>query len=173
MPVIFSDAETVAEVSSRILPSAHPHLATARIRYVFRDKAAKEGGKPIPGKVSRISGVNEYLLNVDFLIVVAQDIWNELDGHKRDALVDHLLTYCKGEEDEKDPGAAMKWSIRRPDVREFTEVLNRRGKWNTELEDFVEAAQRIEAESASRSGLEEEYEEDQDNPRLLDASQGD
>ena len=130
MPTTFFEADTVREIASRILPSAHPHLATARILYIFRDKAAKEGNKPLAGEVSKVSGVNEYLLKADFLMVIAQDLWNEMDGNRRDALVDHLLTYCYGEEDEKDPGAPMKWRIRRPDVKEFTEVLNRRGKWN-------------------------------------------
>lgn len=160
MPVIFSEAETVGEIANRILPAAHPHLATARIRYVYRDKASKEGGKPLAGKVTKISGVNEYLLNCDFLIVVAQDMWNEMDAHTREALVDHLLTYCQGEEDEKDPGAPMKWSLRKPDVKEFVEVLNRRGKWNESLGEFVDAANMLSSAGSGGGRGSEEYEEE-------------
>lgn len=138
MPVLFSDAESVKEFADRILAAEHPHLANARMRYVFRDKAAKQGGKPVPGKVSRVSGVNEFLIDADFLIVIALEVWNEMDVRAREALVDHLLTYCQGVEDEKT--GEMKWSIRHPDVAEFTEVLNRRGKWNPELGEFVDTA---------------------------------
>lgn len=161
MPTIYSNAETAEAIATRIIPNAHPHLGTARIKYVFRDVAAKEGGKPLGGKARKISGINEFLIGCDFVIEVAYDLWNGMGDEQREALIDHLLTYCFGEEDEKDPGAGMKWSIRRPDVKEFTEVLNRRGKWNEGLGEFVDAAKALpdgpsfaeeeEQESASES----------------------
>jgi DNA polymerase III subunit gamma/tau len=166
MPTTYFEAETVEIIANRLIPTTHPHLATARIRYVFRDKHASEGGRPLPGKVRKISGINEYLLKIDFLIEVAQDLWSEMDGNQRDALVDHLLTYCFGEEDETDPGAGIVWKIRKPDVKEFVEVLNRRGKWNEPLGEFVDAARQI------SDVLQEEVEEDRVVTRELQRWEG-
>jgi hypothetical protein len=155
MPTLYSDAESVETLANHIISYAHPHLATARIKYVFRDKAANEGGKPLQGKARKISGINEFLIGADFLLEIALDLWNTATGPEREALLDHLLTYCQGEEDEEDPGAGMKWKLRRPDVKEFTEVLNRRGRWNESLGQFVDAAVTLDARSAPLHEVEE------------------
>lgn len=137
----YSDAETVEGIAKRVIPDFQPHLATARIRYVFCDKASKKGGQEILGKVRRLGGAIEHLLEADFLIEVAQDKWNELDTQQRDALTDHLLERCHGEEDEK--SGEMKWTVQEPDVQEFASILRRHGAWNPSLIDFVTIAKEI------------------------------
>jgi hypothetical protein len=83
----------------------------------------------------------EFLLGKDFLITVALDQWNEAGMSQREALVDHLLELCTGVEDE-DTGE-MRWSMRTPDIQEFTSVLHRHGAWNDRLVGMVEVAQRL------------------------------
>lgn len=77
---------------------------------------------------------------------VALDQWNELDAHRRTALVDHLLECCFGEEDEED-GGAMKWKVRDPDVKEFRTILQRYGAWNEDLIGFVSVAKQVNIDS--------------------------
>ena len=139
MPRIYAEAENVKALAGGLIANYHPELSTARMRYIFVDKASKKGGVDVLGKARKISGPLEYLLELDFLIEVALDKWQELSGEQRQALVDHLLEHCTGEEDEKT--GEMKWVVREPDVREFASILRRHGAWNEALGAFVLVAQ--------------------------------
>jgi hypothetical protein len=135
----------VEDVAKAILPTYHSELATARIQYIFVDKAGAKNGRPVLGKVRRVSGALEFLLEKDFLVEVALDHWNTASERQRMALVDHLLERCSGEEDEE--SGEMKWIVREPDVNEFTSILNRHGAWNESLTGMVEVAQRLNLEA--------------------------
>lgn len=139
----FMSAESVAAMAASLLPAHHAELATARIKYIFVDKGPVKNGRPLYGKVRKISGEMEFLLELDFLVVVGLDQWNELDEVGRRSVVDHLLERCTGEEDEKN-GGEMVWSLREPDVQEFASVLRRNGAWHQHLQDFVTVAQSLE-----------------------------
>ncbi len=154
MPTLYSDAESVEEIANRLIPVLHPELATAIVKYVFRDKAANEGGKPVFGKATKLSGSNEHLIKAHFVIEVALDQWLSMDNEGREALVDHLLERCTGVEDEEN-GAAMKWKLRKPDMVEFTTILQRRGVWHAAMTEFVTAAH-----SCTLDAIESEVEEE-------------
>ena len=143
MAKTYFQAETVEQIAAGLIPNYHPELATARILYLFVDKASKRGGKEVLGKAQKVTGWTQFALERDFMIVVAADKWNELDANQRTALVDHLLERCTGEEDEDD-GGAMKWTMRDPDVQEFGSILQRYGAWHQDLVSFVNVAQQIE-----------------------------
>lgn len=145
MPKLYSSAESVEAVAQHLIPMYHPELATARIKYINVDKASAKNGRPIPGKVRRISGSLEYLLECDFLVEVALDQWNEMTEGQRQALVDHLLERCTGEED--DQTGDMKWTTREPDVAEFTAILRRHGAWNDDLAGFASVAKTVDIDS--------------------------
>lgn len=145
MPKLYSTAESVEAVAQQLIPLYHPELATARIRYIYVDKASAKNGKPVAGKVRRISGSLEYLLDTDFLVEVALDQWNEKTDTQRQALVDHLLERCTGEEDDKT--GDMKWTTREPDVAEFTAILRRHGAWNDDLAGFATVAKTVDIDA--------------------------
>lgn len=137
----YSEAELVEELATRLIAPYHPELATARIKYIWVETASMKSGRAILGKVRKLSGAIEFLLQHDFLIEVALDKYNELTPQQRTALVDHLLERCYGEENEKD--GSMKWKVREPDVQEFASILQRHGAWNEELNGFVSIAQHV------------------------------
>ena len=141
MPKLYSSAESVEAVAQHLIPMYHPELATARIKYLFVDKASAKGGRPVAGKIRKISGSLEYLLECDFLFEVALDQWNEKTETQRQALIDHLLERCTGEEDEKT--GDMSWTTREPDVAEFTSILRRHGAWNDDLAGFASVAKTV------------------------------
>jgi len=141
--MIYDNADTVEAIAQTLIPNYHAELATARMRYVFAEKASMKAGVPVAGKSRKMSGVAEFLTDTDFVIEVALDIWNEMTGEQRIALVDHLLEYCTGEEDEEDAGAPMKWKMREPDVKEFGTILRRQGAWNESLANFASVARQI------------------------------
>ena len=137
----YSDAETVAQIANGLIPNHHPELAGARMRYVHVSKVGMKNGRELWGKARKVSGLWEWALELDFVIEVALDKWNEMESSQRTALVDHLLECCTGEEDEK--SGEMKWSIREPEIQEFTTVLERHGVWNAGLLSFVQVAHQI------------------------------
>jgi len=141
MPREYSAAEIVENMALQAIGISHPHLAMARITYLFIDKGSMKAGRPVLGKVKKISGSLEFLLEKDFLVEVAGDHWNELTDSQRLALVDHLLERCYGEEDENT--GEMTWSIREPDVQEFSTILRRHGAWNEGLAGFVSVAKTV------------------------------
>lgn len=141
----YADAELVETFAKRLLKEHHSELATARIRYIWVSEASKKSGRPVLGKVRKISGALQFLTDLDFLVEVALDQFNDLTEKQREALVDHLLQRCHGEEDEKT--GEMKWSIRDPDVQEFSEILDRHGAWNEDLRGFVTIAHAIDVDA--------------------------
>lgn len=144
MSKIYGNAESVEALAKTIIPMYHPELATARIRFVFVDKASMKSGKPVLGKVRKVTGALEFLLEADFMVEVPLDQWNELTEQQRSALVDHLLERCTGEEDEEN--GEMKWTMREPDVQEFAAILRRHGAWNDDLTAFASVAKQINIE---------------------------
>lgn len=134
--------DTVGVIAGGLIPNYHPELATARISYVFVSEASTKGGQDIRGRVKKVAGFLEWALDVDFIIEIAQDKWQELEPSQRTALVDHLLERCTGEEDEKN-GNEMKWKLREPDVQEFSSILDRYGAWHQQLAGFVSIAKRV------------------------------
>jgi len=141
MPKLYSTAESVEAIAQQAIPMFHPHLATARISYIYVDTAAMKNGRPILGKVRKVAGILEYMLEKDFILEVPVDQWNELSDTQRHALVDHLLERCYGEENEE--SGDMKWSTREPDVQEFSTILRRHGAWNDDLAGFVSVAKTV------------------------------
>lgn len=141
MPKTYEAAEAVEAIAKRLLPMYHAELATARILFYYVDKASMKDGKAVLGKVRKVTGALEWALEQDFMVEVALDTYNDLSEDQREALVDHLLERCTGEEDEKD--ASMKWKTRQPDVQEFTTILRRHGAWTEDLRGLISVAQRI------------------------------
>lgn len=135
MGTVYGEAEEVGKIAEHLISNYHPELASARFRFLFKDKASKKGGRPVMGSIKKMSDQMLYLIEVDFLMEVPLEVWNELDNTKRTALVDHLLERCTGEESEE--SGEMKWSVREPDVHEFNSILRRYGAWTDELTQFA------------------------------------
>lgn len=140
----YDEAESVRDIAAGLIPNFHPELASARIMYVFCDKAGTKGGRELLGKVRKFSGLLEWALEMDFVIEVPVDKWNDLSDSQRSALVDHLLERATGEEDEQT--GDMKWKVREPDVQEFSSILQRHGAWNESLTGFVSVAKEVDIE---------------------------
>lgn len=141
-PLIIGDFDAGSEIAQKLIPQYHPHLASANIIYLCRNKAPQPGGKKQSGSVKKASPLERHVSRryfqdgqeADFIVMVSLDVWNDLQPTQRTALIDHLLTQCHGEEDEK--SGEMKYSKRAPQVQEFPEVAERHGRWNPDLEEL-------------------------------------
>ncbi len=143
MAQVYDNAEAVENLANSLIGTHHPELATATIRYIFKEKASSKGGKVVLGTVKKMSDLQKFLIenNPDFLMEIPLDAWNEMDAAKRTALVDHLLERCTGEEDEQT--SEMKWKTREPDVHEFSSILRRHGAWTEDLSNFTSVAKTL------------------------------
>lgn len=141
MAQIYEPAEAVENIARSLIPTHHPHLATARIRFLFKEKAGKKGGRVVHGTVKKMSDLMVYLIDADFLMEIGMDKWAELSEARRHAEIDRLLECCVGVEDEKT--GDIKWGLREPDVQEFTTILHRHGAYSAELIDFVTVGKSI------------------------------
>lgn len=141
MSADYSSAESVQAVAQSLMATYHPELATARIAYLFIDRVPKKGGRELYGKAVKVSGRWQELTELDFCIEVSLPKWQDLTDDQKTALIDHLLERCSGEEDEED--GSYKWSLREPDVQEFSTILQRHGIWNESLTGFVQVAQSL------------------------------
>jgi hypothetical protein len=132
--VLYDFAESVKTVAEVLISKHHSELGSARFLYIFRSKASKKGGIPVPGKVRKLGGWTQFALESDFMMEIGLDMWNNMHANQRSALIDHLLSHCVGEEDERT--GDMKWKTRPPEVQEFPEVAERHGAWNNPLIDI-------------------------------------
>jgi hypothetical protein len=120
------------------------------------DTTPKKGGRELWGKASKVSGRWEHLTELDFIIEIAEKPWGEITESQRQALMDHLLESCTGEEQED---GSMKWSIREPDVQEYSTILSRHGVWNESLSGFIQVAQTIDIAELKQEALGESEED--------------
>lgn len=141
MSAEYSPAESVQAVAQSLMATYHPELATARISYLFIDRVPKKGGRELLGKAVKVSGRWQELTELDFIIEVSLPKWQELTDDQKTALVDHLLERCSGEENEED--GSYTWTLREPDVQEFSTILQRHKNWNESLTSFVQVAQSL------------------------------
>lgn len=156
MSAEYSSAESVEAVAQSLLATYHPELATARIAYMFIDRVPRKGGRELFGKAVKVSGRWENLTELDFCIEVSLPKWQELSEAQRAALVDHLMERCSGEEEDD---GAYKWTLREPDVQEFSTILKRHGNWNESLTSFIEVAQSLDIASIVREETGESVED--------------
>lgn len=140
MAQTYENAEGVEAIATQLIATHHPELATARFRYVFKEKAGKKGGKTVYGTVKKCSDLMIFLIGADYLVEVALDAWNPLEAAKRTAIVDHILERCWAEEDDE---GETTFKLREPDVQEFSSILRRHGTWNEDLVNFVSVAQSL------------------------------
>jgi len=133
MPVeIWKASDDVHTTVRTLVANNHPDLALVvdEIVVVFRERAGKSGGQVILGSSKKVQALANAIGNTTykFVVEVAADQWeNELGSKQREALLDHLLTACRCEEDPKT--GDMKCTVAKPDIMAFRENVERYGMW--------------------------------------------
>ncbi len=144
-----------AKVKS-LIGSAHPHLIdiSDEIVVIFKEKASMKGKLPILGKTSKAPAILSVLGSKDwkFILEIPHDEWEGLAADQQEALLDHLLCYISGEEDEK--SGDMKYSLTSPDISYFSEEVSRRGHWRP---NFLGAAEEEGTDNSGVSDLLEDF----------------
>ena len=133
IPLLFCDHEASEEIANKLISKHHHDLASAKFKFLCRDKSAMAGGEKIPGTIKKASPMEKHICGgeCDFIMTISLDVWNDFSNTQRTALIDHLLTRCVAQEDPK--SGDMKYKVRPPQVQEFPEIAERYGTWNDGL----------------------------------------
>lgn len=138
-------APEVEEIANDLIAQYHTHLASARIGYLFREKAERKK-VTLDGSVERVTqgkagkvGSKKYevLCEKDFIIEIAADEWLQASTDLRKYIVDHELCHCAGEEDPEN--GEMVWFTVPHDLEEFVGVVDRHGLQRDVVRDFYRA----------------------------------
>lgn len=154
MTAKYSPAPEVEKIAQDLIDKHHKHLTdcSARIRYVFVDKAPKSKGKEVWGTCRKVTGLTAHLEGGSpdddpfFVVTISEDVWEVLPHDKKIALVDHELCHAWAEvnqsqnNDGEDNPNPIKLGILPHDLEEFSCIVRRHGLWREDVKSFVEAA---------------------------------
>jgi len=116
-----------------LIKKHHPDLAIVmdEIAVIFRETAAKRGGRVILGKTSKASPLiaNGILSDAPwkFIIELPADEWEKLTSRQKEALLDRHLCACRTEVNDKT--GETKYLLASPDVAYYWDEIDRWGDW--------------------------------------------
>ena len=135
------------QVMDKLIAEHHPHLAQAEIAICWRYGWSEDvDGRLRLGQASKASDCERALQEYDLVLLLNWEAWNTggLDGVQQRALLDHELTHCQVALDEDgepkvDEDGRIVYRIRKHDVEEFREVVERHGLYTDDLQEFAQA----------------------------------
>lgn len=123
----------------------HPHLCEAKIALAWCTswKADVDGHLRL-GQCQKVTEVHRELHDYDFVILLNQVVWNtaEFGEKQRCALIDHELCHADVKRDDdgeesRDARSRIVYRIRKHDIEEFAEIVDRHGLYKSDLEAFA------------------------------------
>lgn len=127
-PVTWSEApQSVIHTAENLIENFHPILKSARIAFVMRSKAQKQGTRYILGQCTKVPDKFKPYLEFDYIIWISEEDYMGMDDLQREALIDHELCHCKWS------SKTGTWGIRPHDVQEFSDVIRRHGTWSPDV----------------------------------------
>lgn len=112
-----------------LIKQFHPLLNDANIFVVLREDEKYRAKRPrFFGRAQLVPAQFSPWMEADFLFTINEDEWLELNDAQRLALLDHLLCGCSLNQ------ITETWTLIKPDVVEFSAVIERHGFWNTDLD---------------------------------------
>lgn len=128
----------------------HGDTTQARIALAWRLRTkADKDGHIVLGKCIKVSDLYREYADYDFIITLNKEFWEEptVTKEQRIALVDHELCHAaptyNGEtgEHEVDERGRYLFRVRKHDVEEFIEIVQRNGIWKRDLAAFAKVLQ--------------------------------
>lgn len=147
----YTPAPDVEIIAKKIIQDTRPVLGHVQISYMFRPEAAVSDGKATSGMCIKVDDRNRMIHDHDFIIEIAKDIWDEATEEFKLALVDHELGHAGLRTDEDgdilydEKTNRPRTFIKKHDIEEFEDVLERHGAFHKGLRDFLDAFARNKA----------------------------
>lgn len=155
----YSESNDLNLFGQDLIERIHPGLNVLKIVFLFRDKASHAQGRIVPARTRRCEDRDRQLHGADFIIEVAREVWDQTDQRFREAILDHELTSFGAVCDEegvaqKSEDGRVKTFSRKPDIQEFTEVMERHGAYHVELRAFLTKLEEREEEKVESQDTE-------------------
>lgn len=119
-------APSVLHFAENLINEFHPWLKAARICFVFRNEAQKQGDRFILGQATKVPDKMKPHFEYDFLIWISENDYTPMPELQQEALVDHQLCHCVF--------GNMGWKIRPHDIQEFSDVIARHGIYSPDVQ---------------------------------------
>ena len=117
----------------------HTDIAEAKIALCWINSVKPDrDGHLLWGRAKKIGELEKEFHEHDFVIILNKQVWRTLPEKGKRALVDHELSHCGVECDEKT--GEPRYHTKKHDVEDFVGVVRRHGLWKSDLEQFVNAA---------------------------------
>jgi hypothetical protein len=135
---------------NRLVEVHHSELTNARIALAWNRswKPDADGHSKI-GQCKKASDLDRELAPYDFVIMLRADFWHssEVTDDQRRALLDHELCHAtvkegKDGEPARDERDRVIYRMRKHDVEEFSQIVERHGLYKRDLESFAAALRR-------------------------------
>lgn len=126
--------QSVIHIAEELIRKYHPWLQMAKIVFVMRSEAQKTAGRYVISNTARIPAKMQPLLDGDYLIWLSRQDYDQMSSAQREAAIDHELCHIK-------PGGDG-LTLRRPDIVEFSEIVERHGLWSRDLRRLDEAKEK-------------------------------
>lgn len=126
----YEASEELETIARELIQDHHSHLVEARIKYLFRTGNWEVKKRETWGQAKKVGKEVNYLTGYDFIVTIHRDVWEQLEGKEKRALLDHELQHCSAGSD--DAGNKI-WYIQGHDVEDFYAIIKRHGLWSKSL----------------------------------------
>ncbi len=125
----------------------HEELRSARFAIAWNLTWQPDAdGRTKIGMCKRASDLDRELAAFDFVILLRKAFWKDdrVSDAQRRALLDHELCHAtrattRGGDPAVDDRGRPVWRLRKHDIEEFSEVVDRHGMWSRDLENLADA----------------------------------
>lgn len=147
------DEQDLHALLREIVDEHHEELCDARIALAWNFSWKTDvDGRLILGKCKKASDLDRELAPYDFVIILNEDFWRNpvVTDAQRRVLLDHELCHaCRALDDELEPVIDVRgrpvFRIRKHDIEEFTDIVQRHGIYLHDLERFAKALEATKA----------------------------
>lgn len=147
-------------ILEQLIAQHHTELKDARIALAWNlTWKADADGRAKLGMCKKASDLDRELAAYDFVIVLRRDFFESVSvtDQQRRALLDHELCHAAVTDDGRgepitDERGRIVYRIRKHDLEEFREIVERHGTWKKDLEAFAQAIDRARASTGQWSG---------------------
>jgi hypothetical protein len=124
----------------------HQPLAGAIIAIAWQQRIKPDKDAHLKlGQLRKRTDLDKEFADFDFIVILNYDAWQRMSAKQQTALLDHELCHGapmideKTGEQKKDDRGRLLWRMRKHDIEEFREVVERHGCYKRDLEDFIRA----------------------------------
>lgn len=145
-----ANGERMHAMMAFLIEKHHEDLTRARIGLAWNQTWKPDNdGRATLGKCKLVGSLDREFMEFDFIIILLREWWEDADvteDHQK-ALLDHELCHAmpvldKNGEPKEDERGRKLWRMRKHDIEEFSQIVDRYGCYTQDLGAFATAMKR-------------------------------